>query len=92
MEIGSTRLNLYATAITQAPTPAERAPEVHDMIEAVKAINKSGLLGQQNELSFTFDRTTRKPVIRIVNRETKEVIQTIPQEYLNRLSEQLASL
>ena len=91
MDIGPARLNLYATATTQAPTPSERAPEVREMIENVKAINKSELLGNQNELSFTFDRTTKKPVIRIVDRETKKVIRTIPPEYLKRLTEELSS-
>lgn len=91
MDVGSTRWNLYATASTQAPTPAERVPEVREMIEAVKAINKSELLGNQNELSFTFDRKTNKPVIRIVDRQTKKVVRTIPPEYLKRLSEELSA-
>ena len=91
MEITSARLNTFATAITQAPTPAERSPEVREMIEAVKAINKSELLGNQNELSFTFDRLTKKPVIRIVDRLTKKVVRTIPPEYLKRLSEELST-
>lgn len=91
MDIGPTRLNLYATTLTQAPTPAERTPEVREMIEAVKAINKSELLGNENELSFTFDRNTKKPIIRIIDRQTKKVVRTIPPEYLKRLLEELSS-
>jgi len=92
MEIGPARVNLYATTLTQAPTPSERAPEIREMIENVKAINKSELLGNDNELSFTFDRNTKKPIIRIVDRQTKKVIRTIPPEYLKRLSEELSSM
>ena len=89
MEIGSVRMNLYATALTQAPAPSERAPEIHQIIEAVKAINKSGQLGDQNELSFTFDRTTKKPIIRIVDRESRRVIRTIPPEALKSLAQEI---
>jgi uncharacterized FlaG/YvyC family protein len=89
MDIGPVRLNVHVAAASQAPTPLERLPEHREVIEAVKAVNKAELLGDQNELTFTFDRKTRKPIVRIVNRQTHEVVRTIPAEYVKRLAEDL---
>ena len=69
--------------------PPEQAAENRDLVQAVRALNASGSLGEYHELSFMLDRNTKLPVIRIVNRETKEVVDQIPPEYLLRLAKQL---
>ena len=89
MEIGSVRHNIYAVDLATPAAPLERAPEHREMIEAVKAVNKAELLGNGNELTFVFDRETKAPLLRIVNRETREVVQQIPAEYLLRLAKEL---
>jgi len=63
--------------------------ENHQVIQAVRAVNASGKLGEQNELTFSLDRRTRRPVIRIVNRETNELVEQIPNERVLRLAEDL---
>jgi uncharacterized FlaG/YvyC family protein len=67
------------------------APELNpnrNLIAAVGAVNQAELLGQ-NELSFQLDRDSRQPVIRIINRKTKEVVEQIPPEYVLRVAENL---
>jgi flagellar protein FlaG len=59
------------------------------VIQAVRAVNSSGKLGEQNELTFALDRRSRRPVIKIVNRDTKEVVEQIPSEQVLRLAEDL---
>ncbi len=59
------------------------------LIQAVKAVNASQLLGQENELTFTFERGSRLPVVRIVNKQTGEVVQQIPAEYILRIAEEM---
>ncbi len=54
-------------------------------------MNAAELLGQDNELSFVVDRNTRRAVVRIVNRETREVIRQIPDEYVLRLAEEISA-
>jgi len=71
-----------------APTPEQRA-EQQRMIHAIQAVNDAKLFGESSELTFTFTRHSRKPVLTIVDRETKEVIRQIPPEYLLRLAEDL---
>ncbi len=79
----------------QIGAPAEiAAPRVADaeertLIQAVRAVNGAGLFGPERELSFVVDRNTRRAVVRIVNRETREVIDQIPAEYLLRLAEEV---
>lgn len=89
MDIGNldpARLSLVAHA--SSPTSPLDRPENQTLIRAVEAVNKSGLMGESQELVFTFDRKLRKPILRIVDKETGELIQQIPQEYLLRLAEQ----
>jgi uncharacterized FlaG/YvyC family protein len=79
----------------QAGPPAETAlarpvnPEQRALIQAVKAVDASGMLGQDNELTFILDRATRSAVVRIVNRKTGEVVDQIPAEYVLRMAEEL---
>lgn len=69
-------------------TPQMRAEQV-ELVRAVESINRAELLGQRSELTISVDRETRRPVVKIVDRETKEVIQQIPPEYVLRLAEDL---
>lgn len=62
-----------------------------EVIQAVRAVNASDKLGDSNELTFSLDRRTRRPIIKIVNRDTNEVVQQIPNEEVLRLAENLKS-
>ncbi len=74
---------------TSAPVPAEISADQRELIRAVKAINPSELFGEGSELTFVLDRETRRPLVRIVDRNTKKLIQQIPPEYLLRMAEDL---
>ena len=65
--------------------------ENREVIQAVRAVNASVKLGDNNELTFSLDRHTRRPVIKIVNRKTNEVVAQIPNEQVLRLAEYLKS-
>lgn len=58
------------------------------LIQAVKAVNEAQVFGQNSELTFAIDRQTRRTVMKIVDKETQEVIRQIPQEYVLRLAEE----
>lgn len=67
----------------------ERAAENRALIQAVKAVNGAELFGSNSELRFVVDRETQRPVIRLVDRETRDIIRQIPPEYVLRLAEDL---
>jgi flagellar protein FlaG len=81
-----------APVIVVAPTPAPRPPgsdqSQNALVQAVKAVNAIELFGQDNELTFFLDRATHRAVVRIVNRNTREIIQQIPDEHVLRLAEE----
>jgi len=82
-----------APALAAIPTPAQGPPEQaannRNLIQAVKAVNEAGTLGDNNEITFQMDRNSRLPVIQIIDRSTKQVVEQIPPEYILQLAETL---
>jgi len=71
--------------------PAAAKPPTQDqkaLIQAVKTVNASGLMGQENELTFIIDRAAQIAVVRIVNRKTGAVVQQIPTQQVLKLAEE----
>ncbi len=79
---------LSAPTGAASATPPPATPDQRALIQAVKAINATALFGDHNELSFIMDRNTRQVVVRVVNRDTREVVRQIPAEYVLRLAEE----
>jgi len=78
-------LTAHAPAASSLPP---LSPDQRALIQAVKAVNASGLFGADHELSFIVNRNTRQVVVRIVDRDTREVVRQIPAEYVLRLAEE----
>jgi len=75
-------------ARSSASAPAEKLAERRPLIHAAKLVNQSGALGK-NQLVISVDSATHRPVIRIEDRETHEVVLQVPPEYVLRLAENL---
>ena len=88
MEMNPIQSAISAAAVSPSNLP-ERIAEHGELIRAVKALNASDLFGNDRELSFGLDRETKRPVIRVVDRNTHEVIQQIPPEYAVHMAESL---
>lgn len=65
--------------------------ENRDLVQTVKQANTSQVLGEDNEMTFAVDQETRRPVVRIISRQTQQVIMQIPPEYMLRLAQTLDS-
>ncbi len=61
---------------------AEQQAENRQLIQAVHAVNAAELFGKDSELTFAFDRTARRAVIRLANRKTGKEIRQIPADEL----------
>jgi uncharacterized FlaG/YvyC family protein len=70
--------------------PAERRIDRPEMIQAVHAVNESGMFGDEYELTFTMDRGSRRTLLQLVNRVTKEVVRQIPPEYVLRAAREIS--
>jgi len=88
MEVSSIPANVYAAVETPTVSPREAA-ERRQLIQATKAVNASGVLGDENELVFVLNPRTRQAILRLVDRKTKEVRAQMPPEYVLRLAEDL---
>ena len=89
MEIAPLQRPGPVLAAPTAPVDAQRAAEHRAIIQAVKAVNAAELYGSNSELTFLVDRLTQRPVIRLVDKETRDIIRQIPPEYVLRMAEQL---
>jgi len=90
MEITFIQPNLTAPTIDYQRESRSNAAEARHLIQAVRKLNETEFTGPDRELVFSFDRETRRPLVKIVNRETREVVQQVPPEYILRLAEEQA--
>ena len=84
-------LSAAAPVAAAVPVSAEQQAANRELVAAVHAVNAAEFFGQDSELTFALDRGTQRPVIRIVNRQTNELIRQIPAEYVLRLAEVMRS-
>ena len=89
MGIGPLNRVMMTQPVDAPATVKDEQTMVRQIITAIRGLNKSELLGQDRTLSFTRDPETHRPVIRILNRETGEVIDQIPAETLLRMKAEL---
>jgi uncharacterized FlaG/YvyC family protein len=71
--------------VSSSASPANRSV----LAQAVQAVNNSDLLGPENELTFVVDREAHMVVIRLVNKDTREMIEQIPAQDVVRIAEEL---
>lgn len=71
--------------VDPAPQPLDALGATGDLVAAVRALNKSEMLGENRQLLFTLDRDTQQPVLQILSRKTGEVLEQIPPEQVLRI-------
>jgi uncharacterized FlaG/YvyC family protein len=90
MEVASLQGVALAAPVAQpSAVPPEIAAEQRQIVQAVKALNSTDMFGENSELTFVLDRETRRPLVRIIDKKTNEVIRQIPPEYALRMAEYL---
>jgi len=87
MEISSVQPNVGPSP-QAPPVAAEEAAQRRELIQATKSVNDSRLLGR-NQLVFLVDRATHKPIIRVEDPDTHEVVMQLPPDYVLRLAQDL---
>ena len=77
--------------VSDSKLDQQQATERRELVKAIKAINATEFFGENYELTFVLDRETHRPLMRIIDRETREVIRQLPPEYTLRLAEEMRS-
>jgi uncharacterized FlaG/YvyC family protein len=71
------------------PVAVDSAAQNRQVVQAVKALNKSEMFGSDNGLEFERDPESKRWVVKVVNRTTGDVVSQIPPEYVLRLADDL---
>jgi uncharacterized FlaG/YvyC family protein len=91
MDISSVNSLLAGVGLpTDANLPPPATADQRALIQAVKAVNSTALLGSENELTFVRDRTTNLPAVRIINKDTGDVVAQIPAEDVLQMAEEVS--
>ena len=69
--------------------PVNKAAENREVVQAVKAVNGTEMFGPENELRFQQDPHSKRLVVKVVNRKTREVLSQVPTESVLRLAEDI---
>ena len=79
-----------STAVSAPTTPSnEKDVPVREIVTAVHEVNRSELMGEGRQLTFSRDPQTRRPVIQIIDQSTGEVLDQIPSQTILDLAQQL---
>jgi flagellar protein FlaG len=82
--------SIGASTAVSSPTPSnEKDVPVREVVAAVHEVNRSELMGEGRQLTFSRDPETRRPVIQIIDQSTGEVIDQIPSQTVLDLAQQL---
>jgi uncharacterized FlaG/YvyC family protein len=76
---------------TQNSASVEQAAFNRSVAAAAGVVNASGILGQNREVTFAVDPASHRPVVRVLETDTKEVIDQWPTEYLLQMAAQADS-
>ena len=92
MQIGSVNSLMPAPPVDPTPANNQEPAQTRQVASAVRALNQSGMYGQDRELQFAKDPGTKTMVIKVVQQQTGEVIEQIPPEEVLRAAEALRQL
>jgi uncharacterized FlaG/YvyC family protein len=87
-------MNISSAYTPPAPAPVQASPaplpqNQSVLTRAVKSLNNAELFGPENEVTFAVDRNARVVVVRVVNKDTREVVEQIPEGIVLQLAEEL---
>jgi uncharacterized FlaG/YvyC family protein len=86
--INNTSLNPGSYSSGLGPSQPVSADQ-RTLLEAVRSVNTAQLFGPDEILTFVRDRATARPVLRVVSKDTGDVIAQIPAENVLRMAEEL---
>jgi flagellar protein FlaG len=72
----------------EAQTRNQAREETRQVAAAVQQLNKTDFTGASRELTIILDPETRRPLVRIIDKQTGDVLRQIPSEYVVRLAQE----
>ena len=88
--MGISSIGAIGTQIADLAQPPQLSEQDRSLIRAVRSVNDSGVMGDSNEITYQYDRAARCVVVRVVDRESGDVMDQIPAEYVLKLAEKIS--
>jgi flagellar protein FlaG len=74
-------------AVTAPPSPTTEERAFNRSVSAaVETVNNTGSAGDGREVTFSLDQATKRPVIKVIDTATREVLSQWPPEYLLQIA------
>lgn len=89
MDISTVSRTTSVPVAAATEIPPEKAAENRSIVQAVKALNGTEMFGQDNQLTFQWDPSAQRMLVRVINPKTQQVVSQIPPEYVLSLAEGL---
>ncbi|MEZ5401138.1 MAG: flagellar protein FlaG [Bryobacteraceae bacterium] len=89
MEISAVSPNNPLTGQSVQQKTPEARNETRAVVQATQKLNETQIFGYHSELVYAFDRQTQRPLVRLVDKETREVLRQFPPEHVLRMYEDL---
>jgi flagellar protein FlaG len=87
MDVNAISRITQGSPVMATPVSADAVAQNRQVVQAVKALNKSEMFGQDNGLEFQKDPDSKRWVVKVVNKNTGDVVSQVPAEYLLRLAD-----
>jgi flagellar protein FlaG len=92
MDVNALSRIAQAAPAVATPVSADAASQKRQVVQAVKALNQSEMLSEDNGLEFQKDPESNRWVVKVVNKTTGDVISQVPAEYVLRLADALKKI
>jgi len=83
-------LPLIAEAAKPVPVEVVNSQAVQEKVQAAVAQMNEYIQSTQRDLSFSYDAESGETIVRVLDRNTQEIIRQIPNEIFLRLAQQMA--
>lgn len=80
----------HAKAAKSVPVEVVNSPAVEEKMQAAIAQMNEYIQSTQRDLSFSYDADSGETIVKVMDRNTQEIIRQIPSEIFLRLAQQMA--
>ena len=75
-----------STADQYSGATAAEVAQRQAIVHALRALSQANMFGENREITFTLDRASRRMVIHVIDRDTRETVMQLPPEYILQLA------
>jgi uncharacterized FlaG/YvyC family protein len=87
-QVSGATLSNISLPEAQPAAAAESRARTQAVAAAVRTINESGIVGPDRQVTFSTDSASRELVVRVVDKQSKDVLVQWPSEYALNLAQE----